>query len=216
MEIKYIIGAACAINFALCSTASAASFSFTGTFSADDDVQLFNFTAGGASTVTMRTYSYAGGVQADGNVVSAGGFDPILALFDNAGNFIGQNDDGAIGTVSTDPNTIEAWDTYLDVALVAGNYTVAIMQYDNFALGPTLSDGFLQTGNPFFTGTLGNCSNGQFCDVSGVNPYNNRTNEWAFDVLNVATASVVPIPAAAWLFGSGLIGLIGVARRKRS
>ena len=26
----------------------------------------------------------------------------------------------------------------------------------------------------------------------------------------------VPIPAAAWLFGSGLIGLIGVARRKKS
>ena len=27
-------------------------------------------------------------------------------------------------------------------------------------------------------------------------------------------ASVVPIPAAAWLFGSGLIGLVGFARRK--
>ena len=28
--------------------------------------------------------------------------------------------------------------------------------------------------------------------------------------------SPVPVPAAAWLFGSGLIGLIGVARRKKS
>ena len=28
--------------------------------------------------------------------------------------------------------------------------------------------------------------------------------------------STVPVPAAAWLFGSGLIGLIGVARRKKS
>ncbi|MCR4347385.1 MAG: hypothetical protein NUV55_09330 [Sulfuricaulis sp.] len=27
-------------------------------------------------------------------------------------------------------------------------------------------------------------------------------------------AAVVPVPAAAWLFGSGLVGLIGVARRK--
>ncbi|WP_177433228.1 hypothetical protein [Thiohalobacter thiocyanaticus] len=27
-------------------------------------------------------------------------------------------------------------------------------------------------------------------------------------------ASVVPIPAAAWLFGSGLLGLIGIARKK--
>ncbi len=28
-------------------------------------------------------------------------------------------------------------------------------------------------------------------------------------------ATVVPVPAAAWLFGSGLLGLVGVARRKR-
>ena len=28
--------------------------------------------------------------------------------------------------------------------------------------------------------------------------------------------SVVPVPAAVWLFGSGLIGLIGVARRKKA
>ena len=32
--------------------------------------------------------------------------------------------------------------------------------------------------------------------------------------LSVIT-TVVPVPAAVWLFGSGLIGLIGVARRKR-
>jgi len=28
--------------------------------------------------------------------------------------------------------------------------------------------------------------------------------------------SVVPVPAAAWLFGSGLIGLVGLARRKKA
>jgi len=28
--------------------------------------------------------------------------------------------------------------------------------------------------------------------------------------------NVIPIPAAVWLFGSGLIGLIGIARRKKS
>lgn len=30
-----------------------------------------------------------------------------------------------------------------------------------------------------------------------------------------AAATVVPVPAAVWLFGSGLIGLAGLARRKR-
>ena len=29
-------------------------------------------------------------------------------------------------------------------------------------------------------------------------------------------AAVVPVPAAVWLFGSGLLGLLGVARRKRT
>jgi len=30
------------------------------------------------------------------------------------------------------------------------------------------------------------------------------------------SSPVVPVPAAAWLFGSGLLGLVGVARRKKS
>ena len=33
---------------------------------------------------------------------------------------------------------------------------------------------------------------------------------------SLAVDTVVPIPAAIWLFGSGLIGLIGVARRKKA
>jgi len=39
-----------------------------------------------------------------------------------------------------------------------------------------------------------------------------------FDNLTVVAGSVtaVPIPAAVWLFGSGLIGLIGIARRRKS
>ena len=30
------------------------------------------------------------------------------------------------------------------------------------------------------------------------------------------TINAIPIPAAIWLFGSGLIGLVGIARRKRT
>lgn len=33
--------------------------------------------------------------------------------------------------------------------------------------------------------------------------------------LSVTPAGVVPVPAAVWLFGSGLLGLVGVARRKK-
>jgi hypothetical protein len=37
----------------------------------------------------------------------------------------------------------------------------------------------------------------------------------AVDINTVPAASEVPVPAAAWLFGSGMIGLISVARRRK-
>jgi len=45
-------------------------------------------------------------------------------------------------------------------------------------------------------------------DVATTNFYDNVT--WQ------QTSSVVPVPAAVWLFGSGLLGLVGVARRRKS
>lgn len=40
-----------------------------------------------------------------------------------------------------------------------------------------------------------------------------------FDIMNITVDSidtgVIPVPAAVWLFGSGLVGLVGVARRRR-
>lgn len=33
--------------------------------------------------------------------------------------------------------------------------------------------------------------------------------------VNVVNTSVIPVPAAVWLFGSGLLGLVGIARRRR-
>lgn len=48
------------------------------------------------------------------------------------------------------------------------------------------------------------------------NPY---YEVWKIDLVrigNAASASPVPVPAAVWLFGSGLIGLVGVARRRKT
>lgn len=36
------------------------------------------------------------------------------------------------------------------------------------------------------------------------------------DTLIAKASPVVPVPAAVWLFGSGLLGLVGVARRKKA
>ncbi len=46
--------------------------------------------------------------------------------------------------------------------------------------------------------------------------FNNTLYTEQFNVTITADAPVIPIPAAAWLFGSGLLGLVGVARRRKS
>lgn len=38
----------------------------------------------------------------------------------------------------------------------------------------------------------------------------------AFDLTSAGLISAVPVPAAVWLFGSGLLGLAGVARRRKA
>jgi hypothetical protein len=190
----------------------AANFSFTGLFTRDDDVQFFSFSVGAPSSVTFRTYSYAGGTNAAGTVIPRGGFDPVLAVFGSTGALIGQNDDGA--GVPTDLSGA-AYDTLLTLNLAAGAYWVSVMQYHNFANGPTLFDGFMQSGN--FTAGFG-CAAGIFCDVSGNSAYNSRTGNWAFDILNVAdaTTTVIPVPAALPLMLGGLGLLAWVARRRGS
>ena len=50
-----------------------------------------------------------------------------------------------------------------------------------------------------------------FNGLQGVSDKNDNLFAWAVQSGDV---SAVPVPAAVWLFGSGLLGLIGVARRK--
>ena len=174
----------------------AANVSFTGQLAGDNAVQLFSFTLGASSDVTLRTWSYAGGMNATGSLVSAGGFDPVVSLFFGSGDaalLIGADDDGF--GVAADPSTGLALDSLLEsAALPAGNYTVALTQVANFANGPTLGDGFLGAGNPGFDG---------------------RSNAWALDILGVASATVVPEPTTFLLTMLGLSALGGATRRRR-
>jgi hypothetical protein len=184
---------------AISANATPVNYSFTGNLNGDDDVQLFHFSVAQTSNVTLRTWSYAGGVNAAGDTIARGGFDPILGLFDSAGLRINQNDDGGYPLVAADSVTGKYWDTYLTSLLDAGSYTVAVMQYRNFAP--------LHLSDPFPGSNTTN-----YRDISG----NVRNSSWAFDILNVETADVVsvPEPAVLSLFGLGLVGL-GFMRRKQ-
>jgi hypothetical protein len=115
--------------------------------------------------------------------------------------------------VPADSVTGEHFDTFLQSSLSAGTYTVSVMEFDNFANGPNLSNGFSNTGNATFTSVFG-CSNGRFCDVDG----SNRTGAWAFDILGVDTATVppsgVPEPTTVTMMIAGLGTVLFFGKRR--
>ncbi|MBA4143806.1 MAG: DVUA0089 family protein [Nitrosospira sp.] len=174
-------------------SAFAGDFSFTGDFTNDDEVQPFSFTVTeNFAEVTLRTWSYAGGTNAAGAEIARGGFDPILTLFDaSTGALINENDDGHM---TIDPLTGNGYDSFLMNYFDAGSYIATVTQFESYAIGPLLSNGFVGSANSNF---------------------DNRDSHWAFDIVNVSSASagapyISPIPEpgilAMFLAGLGLLG----------
>jgi hypothetical protein len=63
------------------------------------------------------------------------------------------------------------------------------------------------------SGFVGFISDTSFDQVALTDPYISFS---AIGMDNISYVSAIPVPAAVWLFGSGLIGLIGIARRKKA
>ena len=96
-------------------------------------------------------------------------------------------------TVSGNDMTIDVNGTIFDDSMEA--YGGALMELDNGALYDLAYSATAGDFDSYFTNII---SNAEFTGV------------WDTTV----TISSVPVPAAVWLFGSGLLGLIGFARRK--
>jgi hypothetical protein len=111
---------------------------------------------------------------------------------------------GWSGNVVPPPNTIDGFGMF-DISVDNGgsNRLTTLTFSINFA-GDTISDyldlssGSASQGNVFFAAHVGG-----FDDGAG--------NTSAF----FGGPTAVPLPAAAWLFGSGLFGLVALARRRR-
>jgi len=92
----------------------------------------------------------------------------------------------------------------INLNLSAGNYWLSLELRDGNDY-----DGYIPTGEFGALNAVGayafyNPSNGVWVE--------DPTSDFAFQI--AGNVSAVPVPAAVWLFGSGLIGLIGFARRK--
>lgn len=194
--------------------ASASVVSFTGTFTEDNDVQLFTFSLLTSSTVTLQTLGFGGsadnpgGTNAAGQIILPGGFESVLQIYDAAtGDAIGgpilPGPDPDCSPRTPDPNRAGfCQDAYAQEFLPAGNYLLALTQNANLPNG-NLSDGFYYADtvpdpnfNSGFVGSFGFPGSGR----------------WAVDLLSVDSAQEVPEPAPAVLTASALLAAILAAK----
>ena len=200
--------------------ACASSVSFTGTFTTDDQLEIFLFTAPSASFVA-QTWGYAGGTNGAGQVIPAGGFDPVLSLFDATGGLTAASPvvtftyNAGVG-VATDPSSGQAFDSILALSNLdpAHTYALVLSEVDNLPNGSTFGDGFSQTGNGDFTPGEFGCGGTAFCDPSA----SQRNGDWAVDISGVASAAdttAAPEPRSILLLSCGMVGLTMFRRRRK-
>jgi hypothetical protein len=143
--------------------------------------------------------------------------DGTLALSPSAGYF-----NGSAGTLTTGAVTLSSGGTIegtdYNHGITFGNTVSFLVSFPSLASGGT-------------TGGVSTFSLGLYSDASGITPLLNinggnyagtvalvnlmndgTTSAQSLD--STTTATPTPIPAAAWLLGSGLMGLVGLRRKK--
>jgi hypothetical protein len=206
--------------------------SYTGALSTPQSVLEATFTLTTSDTVTFQTWGFGGGTNAAGAVISAGGFDPLIALFDGFGPTATIVTDGSenpfadadnlfnppwsyvgncppAGTVAIGTDN-DCGDDFMQVGLSAGTYTLLLSDanyipnavYDN----GTLSEGFTDlTGGVF-----------QTCDPVS-NACITPSANYAVDIVSTQAdlTTTTPEPGALSLLGFGLAGLATLKQFKK-
>ena len=109
-----------------------------------------------------------------------------------------------------------------DGALWASLGMTAAGGYWNVSLAPSGFPSGTNGGINFITNNTGmnwakvadaGCTGGG-CDMVFASTFNTLAGAWKYGINDPATIHPVPLPAAAWFLASGLIGLVGLVRRK--
>jgi len=155
----------------------------------------------------------------------SGTFD---ATSDTVGNFVGEWSFNADLSAYVTPNTIYADITLLDTLVISSGPT-SLTENDVLVTIRTGSNGELLQiwlnattysgpAHPSFDDFFANYSNssGNLTQFKG-SLASAAAMDTAFAITSGSfSASAVPVPAAVWLFGSGLLGLVSIARRKKA
>jgi len=172
--------------------------------------------------INITNMSFGGDFASSGNITEAGGafqsdvlfngntyFATQTAVFDQSGTWAEAGGVDYNGTNYADGNDDGVWiNTFsYDFTLAEGEIAVAL-SFDwstNFDI-PVLA---------IFSCDAGVCSGQALPMAAGPFPGNEPLWTGTGSITEGAPAAV-PVPAAVWLFGSGLVGLAGIARRRKA
>lgn len=176
----------------------------------------------------LMPFSNASAVFINGEISLDGGFTPVDATWvgTTLASATGIDFDGGGGTAPNGGVASVAQGTGdFSGSVGTNNATMADFQFNPFSPNPVnvwSVDGFvfsMTSVATVFQGSTflllsgsGTVSKTSFETTSGTWDFSAQTSGNTFSWSS--SSSVVPVPAAVWLFGSGLLGLVGIARRK--
>ncbi|MDH5513939.1 MAG: VPLPA-CTERM sorting domain-containing protein [Gammaproteobacteria bacterium] len=184
-------------------------------------------TANAAPVVLDNTFSCTAGNAVNGITIgdvtgNAGGANECWGTFD--GNDPGPSGDGfdVGGTIfnfvarENTPGLLEGTDIGLAVDPDTGDASAGNWSFDSSTFAPT---GFLivlkSASKPGFAAWLFDGPAAASDAGTWLVAWTNQNGvQHDLSHLSIYAPTPVPVPAAVWLFGSGLLGLVGVARRK--